>query len=812
MDGHGISVRVMTRRLSLILLMFLMLSVIPIGVTGQYRVGSSVDTTPAQTFQSATVLVDESHTANASEMWTPGNASLFGWLLAKNGYNVSTNWNASLDSGILDSYDVLCLFFPMIPLTASELTTIQTFVTNGGGLLMVGVDYSPQSWKYTAANLNPLSQSYGITFNNDLLLGLAKRSAGDIADHQLTYSVESLYSKNDDLKGCSLTVTSPATSLVTIKDKDFVAYAESGSGRVVAVGSAGPFTQLRSRLTTLVDSEDHLQFSLNVIDWLTGNSQRQVDASGKAVFRIRPGPDLNTTELAEYKAFNGIIHDHTTYSDGQNTAFEMVTKAVEVAADFFVITDHSYNNPAKNGIYGGLAGHDIQTTYGLDLEVIPGAELSSIPHTIGFPLHEQIYTSDTQVAVDGIHAQGAIAIFAHPTIASSYARIWEHFEDYGYDAFEVDNYGFFHGLGEQAYFWPFDCASDTHNAKYLGLMRNVVFVKNPSGPNGQVTALDIADAIRHRRNVVVELMNQIVFGDKVWVDRYLDLWDQAESAITTVQSEINALESAGASVTLSKVYLKAAQNAMTWWNPSRALELAQNAQSELLKGFDITILNQNLGLMEPTSAQTIRLNVTNTLNYGVSVNLTTYVGTSLTFAHPSYIVQAAPHTTKIMEIPVTTTEFGYSKVIFNLHDFNTTYHPKPVWLHISGLVRAVNITDELRNDGHRVTIKLLWNPTDYLYVSSVTIQYNLGDGVHEEPMVNYGDGWGYRFNKLAPGTNITYTITLNDKYGHTYSISGRYAVGGSSVQPSIDPMIIAGIGIAGVVVVVVVVFLLKRRS
>jgi hypothetical protein len=59
----------------------------------------------AQTFASANILVDEHHTRNASDMWTPGNASMFGWLLMEHGYNVSNNWDAPLDSGILDDYD-----------------------------------------------------------------------------------------------------------------------------------------------------------------------------------------------------------------------------------------------------------------------------------------------------------------------------------------------------------------------------------------------------------------------------------------------------------------------------------------------------------------------------------------------------------------------------------------------------------------------------------------------------------------------------------------------------------------------------------
>ncbi len=805
----------MFRKASFIILALLIIMTVPFGNVEPSANPKPVESTIAQTFVSANVLVDEYHTRNASEMWTPGNASLFGWLLAKHGYNVSTNWFESLDSGILDSYDVLCLFFPMAPLNATEITAIQNFVSNGGGLLLVGVDNNPQSWGYSAVNLNPLSEGYGITFNSDALNGIARRSNGEIADHNLTYSVESMYSTNDDLKGCSLTVSSPATSLVTIKGSDFVAYATSGSGRVVAVGSAGPFMQLRSRISNLVDPDDHAQFSLDVIDWLSGNSPREVDTSGKAVIKIRPGPDLNESELADYKVFTGYIHDHTTYSDGQNTAFEMITRAVETAADFFVITDHSYDKPAKNGIYGAIAANAIQDKYDLDCEVFVGAELSAIPHTVGFPLTEQIYATSTQEAVDGIHAQGGIAILCHPTLASKYAAVWEKFEDYGYDAFEVDNMGFFHGLGEQAYFWSFDIASDTHNAKILGNFRNVFFVKSPTGPDGKISAEDIMDAIRNRRNVVVDLYNKLVFGDSVWVDRYLELWDQAESLISTVQSQIDALESSGKSIELAKTYLAEAQNAMDWWNPSRAIELAQNAESELILGFDIAIMNPDLGLIESGSTVTLKLNVTNELSYGVKANLTIYIGTSLVFDRPSLIIEAAPHTSQVMEFNITALDFGYTKIVFNLHDFNTTYQPRPVWLHVSGLISAVNVTEELRDDGIRVTIKLLRGSTDMAYVSSVKIHYRLNDAdtIQVVNMENYGDGWGYRLNGMTAGTNITFTIYLVDDFGHTYIIEGSHIVGytgGGGL--TVDPLVPAGIGIAVGFVAVVIVLMKKFKS
>jgi len=64
-------------------------------------------------FTPKTILFDESHCDNGSSLWAPGNASMFSWVLSENGYSSSTNFDENLDSGILNDYDILALFFPV---------------------------------------------------------------------------------------------------------------------------------------------------------------------------------------------------------------------------------------------------------------------------------------------------------------------------------------------------------------------------------------------------------------------------------------------------------------------------------------------------------------------------------------------------------------------------------------------------------------------------------------------------------------------------------------------------------------------------
>ncbi len=775
----------------------------------------------AQDFTSANILVDEHHTRNASDMWTPSNASMFGWHLMEHGYNVSTNWDESLDSGILDGYDVLCLFFPMIPLTIAEVDAVHAFVDAGGGLLMVGVDYTSIGWEYTAANLNPISEAYGITFNEDRWLGRSLESEGELTVHHLTYDISSFTSDCDQLAGCSLIVSSPATSLaINNRDEDVLAIHESGNGRVVAVGSAAPFIMYRHDAHWQVEPDDHFQFSLNIIDWLTGNSERKADLPEKAVIRVGSGPSLNSSEIEAYKVFNGVFHEHTTYSDGTGTPLEMMTRSIEVALDFFVVTDHSYDRIAANGIYGGLRVQEHADAFNVDCSIFVGAELSSIPHTVGFPLSEQIITANTQDAVDGIHAQGAMAVFSHPTIGAAYTPIWEAFDDYGYDAFEVDNGGYFHALGEAGYFRPFIAANDgqPHSVRNHGLVRNVVFVENPSGPNGTLAAHDIIDAVLDMRVVVLDKMNGLIFGQGVWVDRYLELWDEAETAIENTRALIEQLEDEGTSVGLSKLYLHDAENSLEWWNPSRALRAIDCAVSETVLGLDLVLSAPNLGVMDPEGSISVTFNLSNRLSNPVQFRATPFGYTSLIPSESSTLIQADSESTSTTTITATATSFGYTRIIFNLHDFDAPVELHPLTFALGGLISNVSVTTENADEGgYTISIRLLRNAVDARVMRSRTIQYDNGTGQDTVNLENYGDSYGIILGPFTTNVTIIYMINVTDILGNVFIIEGVINATPPPLpplptQPTWDAISSLLIGGGLVTILVVALIIAKRRK
>ncbi|MHA1902377.1 MAG: hypothetical protein ACXADL_00310 [Candidatus Thorarchaeota archaeon] len=771
------------------------------------------DTTVSQTFTSANVLVDESHCDGTSEIWVPGNASMFGWILMKEGYNVSNNWNEPLDSGILDNYDVLALFFPQVEFTSGEVTAIHDFVDNGGGLLLVGVDTNPSGWNYTVDNLNTISEPYGVTFNSERLFGQAARDSGDIVEHAITQDVSSLSIHSSAIWGCSLNVESPAISLATRSESPILAYNDDGNGRVVAVGYSGPFLEYRHFPHEQVESDDHFQFSLNVIDWLTGNSPRKVDAEGTAVITVGPGPDLNSTEIEEYQMFDGAYHDHTTVSDGDNSPLEMLTRAVDISMDYFVISDHAYETPGQNGILGALRAEGFKDRFGLDINIIVGAEISRTPHMVGFPMTENIFTTDSQYAVDEIHNQGGIVVQSHATLSRNHANGWAFFDEWGLDVFEVNNDAYFLGEGEGAYYRPFIGASDGHSARDLGNMRNTVFVKDPTGPNGTISDQDLVDAILNRRIVCTDKLNDWVFGQEVWVNRYLEIQDEAEAAIADATEMIEELEGEGENLGLSRLYLARAESAFADWNQARALEYASDAVDSFSLGLDVDLEQITIGVNDPNDLVNIPITITNNHSFAVALNCTPYISVGLTIDQPFQIIEIGPESEHTTTFTATTSDFGYNRISFYLSAFNSTEKLLPVTFVMGGFIDTTDSETIDEDDGKTVRVWFLTGSLDINYLSFVQLHYD--DGTTEDTVDMPFEYTEYSVN-LGPYTssaNITYQIEIVDRIGNVFTIDGSHqiVIADPTTTPDNSFIYLAITGVIGAVLVVMIVVMMIRK-
>ncbi|MBD3406737.1 MAG: hypothetical protein GF411_11535 [Candidatus Lokiarchaeota archaeon] len=764
-------------------------------------------TTPSQTFVSTTILIDESHTDAGSALWTPANASLFSSLLETNGYSSDTNFNKTIDSSLLATYDVLVLFFPQIALDTNEVTAVHDFVDNGGGLLLVGIEEESSSWQYSPQNLNPISEQYGILFQLDKWTG----TATDLEDHHVTHNMTSIHSNSGQHAGCTLSVSGSATSIIQDEGDSIVAVSTSGSGRIVAVGSLAPFLMYYEKTNLLESHYDHHQFSVNVIDWLSNNPERAATIPERNVIYAGSGPDLSPAEVESYELFTGIYHEHTTHSDGQHAPADVLYSAMIYSIDFIIPTDHSYDSPTEtDGITGAEEIREIAQENGLDIKVVLGAELSRGIHSAAFPLTENVYTASQQQMVNGAHSQSAIIGLCHPTIAATYAVVYEDYDTYGYDFIEVDNSGFFYGAGEDGFTKPFMGAADFHSRWDMDQIMNAIFVETPSGPNGTLSDADIVDAVVNSRVVIIDKINSMIYGKKVWVDRWLALEEEAESSIESATSTIEQEESNGASLGLARLYLSWAEQAYSMMSISRSLQFSMTAQSSDALGVNLEVTEPSSFVFEEDATFDLVLSFTNNLDSSLSLETSVLRKSHMTITsdpiETTIPVSSSSDVTRTAEI----TGNGYTELVVSIYNFTDFGNLTPVLLRLGGYVDAIEFSESVDLFGTSVAISVPASRRDYNLIRQAVLRYTDGGGI--EQSVNLKINPDYlvgQIDGLITGAQLEISVDITDYMGRIYTLTTTYTVQQGLPVP---PILLIVVGIGAVAVVVVVVIYLKHMK
>jgi hypothetical protein len=773
------------------------------------------------------VLFDEAHTALGSATFTPGNASLFAWMLEEHGYETDMNFDQDLDSGILTGVDILILFFPMVALTGAEVTAVNNFVQAGGGLLLVGTDNNP-TWQFSSSNLNAISQTYGVTFSTDTADAWIATTS-DFVSHHITQDVSAIHSNIDfKLKGTTLTVESPATSIISEDGNPVVAVAEAGSGKVVCVGALSPFLQYRRNMNWQIENDDLFQFSLNIADWLVGISPRKVAASGRAVITIGSGPSLTPLELDNYNAYTGIIHDHTSHSDGSDSPADILWAGLSRGLDYMAMTDHTYEaaNPmGVGGITGALAMKAIADQKSLDIEIFAGAELSRGHHSVAFPINENIYVNTQADMVAGAHAQGAMISLAHPTISAPYMATYELFDSYGYDSIEVTCDGFSHGLWDEGFTRPFYGASDGHTFEDVSHILNIAFVDQPTGPNGRFADVDLKDAIMDRRMVILDKVTNILYGQKVWVDRYIELMELAETEIASAKSIVEPADEAG--VTLASQYLQDAEVAFAYGSPKRAINAATNSTTAEALDISIDVVSPDPRFLYPSTTHNLVLNISSTNSDAIQFNMTRYNIRAWDIDPSNELILAPGNGYTNWTTNVTMPLVGYCAVVFSLHDFNTTSTLAPIIYGVGALTNTGGHFEIERDvNGTHVTSILAIARGDVRYISTVLGFYDDGSGWQNGTALVRTATIEGTIGPYLRGTVITYYLVVYDIFGGVFvSPQANYTVTTDPLEPTtsttttdsgppieINPVLLLGITGGVIAIIVVVVFLNKRKG
>jgi PHP domain-containing protein len=124
------------------------------------------------------------------------------------------------------------------------------------------------------------------------------------------------------------------------------------------------------------------------------------------VVRWRPLPVLGEQAQDGYQRVSGVVHVHTTLSDGAATPDEVIAAAQAAGLRFVVITDHNNLDAKKwEGYHDGLL-------------VIVGTEISTTAgHVLGLGIDDPVFrfSGDAQDALDDIETLHGVAFAAHPT-------------------------------------------------------------------------------------------------------------------------------------------------------------------------------------------------------------------------------------------------------------------------------------------------------------------------------------------------------------------------------------------------------------
>ncbi|MDF2693303.1 MAG: hypothetical protein K0S65_1686 [Labilithrix sp.] len=248
--------------------------------------------------------------------------------------------------------------------------------------------------------------------------------------------------------------------------------------------------------------------------WLAACVMVVLGTIGGAAFD--PRPERPVTRRAGYRVLEADFHMHTTYSDGTLSPLSLVRQAERRGLDVAGVTEH-------NTVLAGRLARAWSELTGGPI-IIPGEEITTgTYHLIAIGL-ESTVSPDPPIAdvVAAVHAQGGVAIAAHPVkrFQPGLAPIRDQL-----DGTEVMHPIALAPRNNPGWSWqdmlayyeetvPRPAAigsSDYHLASVLGLCRTLVFVHEPA------TAASVLEAIRARRTVVVDPQGGLL-GDPALID------------------------------------------------------------------------------------------------------------------------------------------------------------------------------------------------------------------------------------------------------------------------------------------------------
>jgi thermitase len=298
------------------------------------------------------VLFDQTHGADNIACY-----SIWFTVLIERGFVIYTHTIGEITYDKLVNYDVFVIPQADNSYLPSELSAIQNFVFDGGGLIVIG-DSSPSIY-------TNLTNFAGITWASDEANGITT----DITPHPVTNGVTSIYLMSPLTK---MNVTDAANGLVRHEGDIMLAASVQLFGKVIGFADENSLWDLG------IKGEDNLQLANNMIEWLAMPVQYEHEVSVKleSPTHIAHNSSIllnatiynkgikNETNVQLSILINGIVADSTVIPEllvGSNCMLSY--QWTPIVDDIYNVTAYSPSIPGENIIVNNVVNKIVRVGY-----------------------------------------------------------------------------------------------------------------------------------------------------------------------------------------------------------------------------------------------------------------------------------------------------------------------------------------------------------------------------------------------------------------------------------------------------------------
>lgn len=201
------------------------------------------------------ILIDLSHDERVLRTPSKNNVPCFD--IFKDVYDIVESYE-EITYKNLQNYDILLVGMPQKSFDSSETDVIVRFVSNGGGLFLLGE--SEYDYRYSEPQfINSLSEMFGVDFDADALV---KRNHTTVVQGQIHPVFQGIKKIFWAASG-NITVKEPSIPLLHHEGGCLMAYCEYGEGRIIFLPDSDFF------LFRYIGYEDNQQFVTNILGWLS---------------------------------------------------------------------------------------------------------------------------------------------------------------------------------------------------------------------------------------------------------------------------------------------------------------------------------------------------------------------------------------------------------------------------------------------------------------------------------------------------------------------------------------------------------------